>query len=172
MAVGETSPLHSMTVNDCKCLIATFRNRAPRNSMIGRLDCKITRNGNQTPFFRGTRVDSHFSNAPFFVAVRPVRGSSVGRLSICPKGLQEATSGYGDADDEHGEHSTRIVYVKDQMGHSSIQVTVDIYGHLIPGANVFFVDRLDGGFPEEARTSPPQSATRRNGDSARSSASC
>jgi len=27
-----------------------------------------------------------------------------------------------------------IVYVKEQMGHSSIQVTVDIYGHLIPGA--------------------------------------
>jgi integrase len=24
-------------------------------------------------------------------------------------------------------------YVKEQMGHSSIQVTVDIYGHLIPG---------------------------------------
>jgi hypothetical protein len=29
------------------------------------------------------------------------------------------------------------------MGHSSIQVTVDTYGHLIPGANVCFVDRLD-----------------------------
>ncbi len=26
-------------------------------------------------------------------------------------------------------------YVKEQMGHSSIQVTVDIYGHLMPGAN-------------------------------------
>ena len=36
-----------------------------------------------------------------------------------------------------------IVYVKEQMGHSSIQVTVDIYGHLIPGANTTFVDRLD-----------------------------
>jgi integrase len=36
-----------------------------------------------------------------------------------------------------------IVYVKEQMGHSSIQVTVDIYGHLIPGADVSFVDRLD-----------------------------
>src|SRR6202165_1716403 len=35
-----------------------------------------------------------------------------------------------------------IVYVKEQMGHSSIQVTVDTYGHLIPGANVSFVDRL------------------------------
>jgi hypothetical protein len=26
-----------------------------------------------------------------------------------------------------------LTYVKDQMGHSSIQVTVDIYGHLVPG---------------------------------------
>jgi len=25
-----------------------------------------------------------------------------------------------------------LAYVRDQMGHSSIQVTVDIYGHLIP----------------------------------------
>jgi hypothetical protein len=51
----------------------------------------------------------------------------------------KGTGGYKwiwDADDEHGEHCTRIVYVKDQMGLSSIQVTVDIYGHLIPGANV------------------------------------
>ncbi len=29
------------------------------------------------------------------------------------------------------------------MGHSSIRVTVDIYGHLIPGANKAAVDRLD-----------------------------
>ena len=36
-----------------------------------------------------------------------------------------------------------LAYVKEQMGHSSIQVTVDIYGHLVPGANVAFVDRLD-----------------------------
>jgi integrase len=36
-----------------------------------------------------------------------------------------------------------IVYVKEQMGHSPIQVTVDTYGHLVPGADVSFVDRLD-----------------------------
>ena len=40
------------------------------------------------------------------------------------------------------------------MGHSSIQVTVDTYGHLIPGANVNWVDRLD------SKTSPQQSATK------------
>ena len=30
-----------------------------------------------------------------------------------------------------------------QIGHSSIQVTVDLYGHLIPGGNKQAVDRLD-----------------------------
>src|SRR5205807_8019108 len=37
-----------------------------------------------------------------------------------------------------------LAYVRDQMGHSSIQITVDIYGHLIPSANISFVDKLDG----------------------------
>jgi len=35
------------------------------------------------------------------------------------------------------------VYVKEQMGHSSIQITVDIYGHLIPNSNRDMVNRLD-----------------------------
>src|SRR5947208_10300422 len=33
------------------------------------------------------------------------------------------------------------VYVKEQMGHHSIKVTVDIYGHLVPGSNREAVDR-------------------------------
>jgi integrase len=28
-----------------------------------------------------------------------------------------------------------LAYVRDQMGHRSIQVTVDLYGHLVPGGN-------------------------------------
>ena len=56
------------------------------------------------------------------------------------------------------QNGASIVYVKEQMGHSSIQVTVDIYGHLIPGANLSFVDRLDEITPEPAETSPQQSA--------------
>jgi integrase len=36
------------------------------------------------------------------------------------------------------------VYVKDQLGHSSIKMTVDIYGHWIPGANRQAVSRLPG----------------------------
>ena len=31
----------------------------------------------------------------------------------------------------------------EQMGHNSINVTVDIYGHLVPGGNRQAVDRLD-----------------------------
>ncbi len=46
-----------------------------------------------------------------------------------------------------------LAYVKDQMGHSSIQVTVDTYGHLIPGADIAWVDRLD------VKTKPQQNAT-------------
>ena len=49
-----------------------------------------------------------------------------------------------------------LAYVKDQMGHSSIQVTVDRYGHLIPGADIAWVDRLD------VKTTPQQNATPAN----------
>lgn len=35
------------------------------------------------------------------------------------------------------------VYVKEQLGHTSIQMTVDIYGHLIPGSNRDVVNQLD-----------------------------
>ena len=41
------------------------------------------------------------------------------------------------------QHGESVVYVKEQLGHSSIQITVDTYGHLIPGANRAAVDRLD-----------------------------
>ena len=50
-----------------------------------------------------------------------------------------------------------IVYVKEQMGHSSIQVTVDEYGHLIPVASAPFADRLDVPIVEK---NYQQSATR------------
>jgi len=46
-----------------------------------------------------------------------------------------------------------LPYVRDQMGHSSIQITADKYVHLVSGRNVGFVDQLD------APASPQQSAT-------------
>jgi len=36
-----------------------------------------------------------------------------------------------------------LAYVKEQMGHHSIEMTVDTYGHLIPGSNREAVNRLD-----------------------------
>lgn len=38
-------------------------------------------------------------------------------------------------------------YVKEQMGHASIQTTVDVYGHLVPGSNRNAVNRLDDATP-------------------------
>jgi len=35
-----------------------------------------------------------------------------------------------------------IAYVKEQIGYHSIEVTTDVYGHLVPGANRDAVDRL------------------------------
>jgi hypothetical protein len=51
-----------------------------------------------------------------------------------------------------------LAYVKDQMGHSSIQITVDTYGHLIPGANINWVDGLDRKTPQQNAT-PAQPET-------------
>jgi integrase len=36
-----------------------------------------------------------------------------------------------------------LAYIRDQLGHHSIKVTVDIYGHLAPGGNKEAVDALD-----------------------------
>jgi integrase len=60
-----------------------------------------------------------------------------------------------------------IAYVKDQLGHSSIQVTVDVYGHLIPGANRGEVNRLaravDDAKVRETAT-PAQPAVQADGE--------
>jgi integrase len=51
------------------------------------------------------------------------------------------------------------VYVKEQMGHSSIQITVDIYCHLIPNSNRDMVNRLDtqpsATYPQPAQIGKP-----------------
>jgi len=46
-----------------------------------------------------------------------------------------------------------LAYVRDQLGHQSIKMTVDIYGHLAPEGNKEAVDKLDD---------PPTDATIRN----------
>jgi len=46
------------------------------------------------------------------------------------------------------------VYVKEQLGHSSIQMTVDIYGHLIPSSNRQAVNALDENAPKRTPSAP------------------
>lgn len=68
-------------------------------------------------------------------------------------------------------YSTRLVsnneslaYVRDQIGHSSIQVTVDLYSHYVSDSNRQAVNRLDELVEKvEIET---KSATSRNQDSA------
>ncbi len=55
-----------------------------------------------------------------------------------------------------------LAYVQQQLGHSSVQVTVDVYGHLIPGANRAAVDHLDAQPPRNpAATSANRGRTRK-----------
>ena len=42
------------------------------------------------------------------------------------------------------QNSESLAYVKEQLGHHSINITVDTYGHLVPGGNKAAVDKLDG----------------------------
>jgi integrase len=44
----------------------------------------------------------------------------------------------------HISQGESLAYVRDQLGHHSIQITVDIYGHLVPGSNRSAADRLLG----------------------------
>jgi integrase len=42
------------------------------------------------------------------------------------------------------QNGESLAYVKGQMGHHSIKLTVDTYAHLVPGGNRQAVDKLDG----------------------------
>ena len=48
-----------------------------------------------------------------------------------------------------------MTYVRDQLGHSTIKITVDVYGHLVPGGNKSAVVRLDDT-PESATYTQPK----------------
>jgi hypothetical protein len=41
------------------------------------------------------------------------------------------------------QRGASLTHVKSQMGHASIRTTVDTYAHLIPGADIAWIDELD-----------------------------
>jgi hypothetical protein len=54
------------------------------------------------------------------------------------------------------EAEAPLPYVRDQMGHSSIQITADKYVHLLSGGNVRFIDRLDASNGAQPNTTQTQ----------------
>jgi integrase len=57
-----------------------------------------------------------------------------------------------------------LAYVRDQLEHASVKLTVDTYGHLVPGANRQAVDRLDD--PADATTRNLTATTNNEGATA------
>ena len=55
-----------------------------------------------------------------------------------------------------------LAYVRDQLGHHSIKVTVDIYGHLAPEGNKQAVDKLDDVLPLHPAAPSPHPAPSEN----------
>ena len=51
-----------------------------------------------------------------------------------------------------------VTYVSKQLGHASIQMTVDIYSHLIPDRDRGMVNHLDGLFGQANRCSTNEKA--------------
>jgi hypothetical protein len=48
-----------------------------------------------------------------------------------------------------------VAYVRDQMGHARIQITVDTYGNLVPCGNCAAVDRRDDETQPDATQAQP-----------------
>ena len=49
-----------------------------------------------------------------------------------------------------------IKYISEQMGHASIQITVDVYGHLFPSTKREAPARLEAQLAEGRRLGPPR----------------
>jgi integrase len=86
-------------------------------------------------------VFSSVVGTPFDEAnVRKAWGAMVEKAELRYRRIHDLRHTFASLLIQQGES---LVYVKDQMGHASISITVDIYGHLVPGGNRAAVDRLD-----------------------------
>ena len=50
------------------------------------------------------------------------------------------------------QNSEFLAYVRYQLGHRSIQITVDTYGRLVPGGNRQIFDKLDDNYATKRNT--------------------
>lgn len=92
----------------------TYRFSAPTtqhtNWYIGRIDYKITQNGNHTLFFRGTGVDEHYANSPF-VPGRPPESQNL----VLSKGF---VAGYTSLWGSHLVNNIRYGLTRESFGTS------------------------------------------------------
>ena len=85
------------------------------------------------PYFTGNPIDSWWFRRHVWNAV--LKAAGVPRIRI-----HDIRHTFASLLLQNGES---LAYVKDQLGHASIQTTVDVYGHLVPGDNRSAVNRLD-----------------------------
>jgi integrase len=80
----------------------------------------------------GLISESNLRNRVFFKALE--------RAGLRRIRIHDLRHGFASLLIQNGES---LAYVRDQLGHSSIQITVDTYGHLVPGSNRQAVAKLD-----------------------------
>jgi site-specific recombinase XerD len=133
--------LRAISRDDVKKLVSTLLSAGKsRNSVEAALTPL-------TEMFSHAVEDGHISVNPALRVMRRTRteegehkqGASLAGLRYVR--IHDLRHSYASLLLQNGES---LVYVKDQMGHHSIQVTVDTYGRLTPGGNKAAVGRLDG----------------------------
>ena len=82
---------------------------------------------------KGTRLDPNSMSTHVFHRVLDLAGIRQVRF-------HDLRHSYASLLLQQGES---LIYVRDQLGHHSIQITVDTYGHLVPGSNRQAADKLD-----------------------------
>ncbi len=136
-------------------------------------ESRVTAHEKRTPSGRDFRVQAHPRPSRWHRPEEPIGHttfSNIWRRLLArarvryrkPHGLRHtyATRLIAEAVD-HGQDGEAILhYVSKQLGHSSIKITVDYYGHLVPTRRRVIVNRLDDGPPRPAQsaTNPQQPA--------------
>ncbi len=80
-----------------------------------------------------------------------VFNKALGKAKLRKVRIHDLRHGYASQLIQAGES---LAYIRDQLGHHSIKVTVDIYGHLAPGGNKAAVNRLDDETPSGTLWAP------------------
>jgi integrase len=137
------------------------RVETPKNGKIRRVDMSkhLTETLSELLHYRKIeKINKGWKKSPEWVFVNqsgnPVTDATHWRSDVYQKALMKAglrkmrihdlRHTYASIMIQAGES---LAYIRDQLGHHSIKVTVDIYGHLAPEGNKEAVDRLDDNAP-------------------------